>query len=106
MSISSSINAYYNEISKYNALKAKLSSVASSLSESATCIADLPQTISNSFSLNDTDTTVVKNCKKLNSDIVNTSNHIKNVVIPGIDNAISRCRYKIAKLEAEMEATE
>ena len=26
---------------------------------------------------------------------------IKNVVIPGIDNAISRCRYMIAKLEAE-----
>ncbi|MBQ8534224.1 MAG: hypothetical protein IJ463_00880 [Bacilli bacterium] len=101
-----SISAYYNEISKYNALKVRLSAIINSLNGSAGCIADLPQTITTTFSLNENDACIAKDCKKLNDDIVATSNYIKNVVIPGIDNSISRCRYNIAKLEAQAETTE
>ena len=100
----SRISDLYNEISKYNTLKVKLISIVDSLNSSSGNIADLPQTISNTFSLDETDTSVSKKCKKLNNDIVATSNHIKNVVIPGIDNAIYKCRYNIAKLEAEENA--
>ncbi len=100
----STIGAYYNEINRYNALKAKLYSIVESLNCSSTSIVGLPQTITNSFSLNENDASITKNCKKLNDDIVATSNHIKNVVIPGIDNAINICRRNIAKLEAEIEA--
>lgn len=100
-----SISAYYNEISKYNALKAKLYSIINSLNESANCIVDLPQSITTAYSLNENDVSIAKRCKSLNKDIVATSNYIKNVVIPSIDNSISRCRYNIAKLEAQMEAT-
>ena len=96
-----SISAYYNEINKYNALKAKLFSIIDALNGSSTGIVGLPQTITNSFSLNENEASIAKDCKKLNDDIVATSNYLKNVVIPGIDNAISRCRYNIAKLEAE-----
>lgn len=101
-----SISAYYNEISKYNALKVRLSTIINSLNESAGCIADLPQTITTTFSLNENDVCLAKDCMKLNNDIVATSNYIKNVVIPGIDNSISRCRYNIARLEAQAKATQ
>lgn len=100
----SSISAYYNEINKYNALKAKLYSIASSLNSSSSNIANLPQAISSVFTLDENDACVSNKCRDLNSDIVATSNYIKNVVIPGIDNAISRCRYNIAKLEAQANA--
>ena len=99
----SSISAYYNEINKYNALKSKLYAISNSLNSSASKISDLPQTITSVFSLEDTNACISNKCKKLNTDIVATSNYIKNVVIPGIDNAISRCRYMIAKLEAEQQ---
>jgi hypothetical protein len=100
------INNLNIEINKYNNLKVKLTSIINSLNESSASIADLPSTINNSYSLNENDASITKDCKKLNDDIVATSSHIKNVVIPGIDNSISRCRYNIAKLEAQAETTE
>jgi chromosome segregation ATPase len=99
------INNLNIEINKYNNLKMKLTSIINSLNESSASIADLPSTINNSYSLNENDVSIAKRCKSLNKDIVATSNYIKNVVIPSIDNSISRCRYNIAKLEAQMEAT-
>lgn len=100
------INNLNIEINKYNNLKAKLSSIINSLNESSVSIADLPSTITTTYSLNENDATLTKDCKKLNDDIVATSNYIKNVVIPGIDNSISRCRYNISRLEAQLEAAE
>lgn len=100
------INNLNIEINKYNNLKVKLSSIINSLNESSGSIVDLPSTITAAFSLNENDATITKNCKKLNDDIVATSNYINNVVIPGIDNSITRCRYNISKLEALLETTE
>ena len=97
----SSISAYYNEINKYNALKVKLFSIVDYLNSSAVSIEKLPQSLSTVFTLNDNDTCISKNCNTLNSDIVATSNYIKNVVIPGIDNSIRKCKNQIAKLEAQ-----
>lgn len=100
------INNLNIEINKYNNLKVKLSSIVNSLNESSGCIADLPTTITTTYSLDENDASLTKDCIKLNDDIVATSNYIKNVVIPGIDNSINRCRYNISRLEAQLETAE
>lgn len=99
-----SISSLKYEISQYNALKSRLNTISESLNGAAQTVADVPNSINNVFTLDENSTKVSTKCTKLNNDIVSTSNYIKSVVIPGIDNAINRCWRNIAKLEAEEKA--
>lgn len=96
-----SIYSCYEDIGRYNALKASLSNVVSSLNASTTKISPVPNIIYSAYNVDDNETPVVGRIKKLNQDIAGTSTYISNVVIPAIDAAISKKRREIFRLEQE-----
>ena len=99
-----SINSCYETIGRYNALKASLSNVVSSLNASNTKLSPVSNIIYSAYSVDENETPVVGRVKKVNQDIANTSRYIANVVIPAIDQAISKKRKEIYRLEQEMAA--
>lgn len=101
-----SISSCYNDIGKYNALKANLVSVANGLKRSADQLSSVPNIITSAYNVDDNSTPVVGKCNKLGSDIVGTFNYINGTVIPAIDMAIARKKNEISRLEAQARAEE
>ncbi len=95
------INSYRNAISRYNAMKANLSSVVSELSLSKGSLEDFSSTLNEVYSIDGNDSLLCTNIKNVREDITTTANFIKNTVIPAIDRAIIKCHNKIAEIGAD-----
>ncbi len=95
------INSYRNAISRYNAVKANLSSIVSELTLSKGSLDDFSGTLNECYSLDDNDSTLCTNVKNVREDITTTANFIKNTVIPAVDRAIIKCHNKIAEIGAD-----
>ena len=93
----SNITRYYEEINRYNSLKVKLSSIASQLQKSINNMSKAPAELTKVYSYNSGGTFLSDKMKILCNDMTETSNHINNVILPAIDNAIYKLKRKIAK---------
>lgn len=100
----SKINAYYDEIRKYNNLKTILSKIISDLSSSVNEMSNIHSDITSVYSVNDNNTLIVSKVNNLSKDITNTGSYLKNTVLPAIDSAIYSLRKKIEKAKAEEAA--
>ena len=96
-----SISSCYDDISRYNALKASLANIVGSLNLSATKLAPVSNTIYSAYSVDESQTPVVGRIDQLQEDIASTANYISKVVMPAIDQAISNKRREIFRLEQE-----
>lgn len=94
------INSYRIAISRYNAVKANLSSIVSELTLSRGSLDDFSGTLNEAYSLDDNDSLLCTKIKNTREDITTTANFIKNTVIPAVDRAIIKCHNKIAEIGA------
>lgn len=97
----SSISQCYQEIARYNNLKAKVSSISSSLSPVISYTSNLEINIKNKYSVDDDATPIVGKVSKLRNDIQNTQNYLSSNIISAIDDEISKLYETIRRLEEE-----
>lgn len=95
------INSYRIVISRYNAMKANLSSIVSELNLSKGSLEDFSGTLNDIYSLDDNDSTLCTSVKNIRENITTTANFINNTVIPAVDRAIIKCHNKIAEIGAD-----
>lgn len=87
----------YDEISKYNAIKANLENVVNRLSLAHDKLSSVPNRISSAYLIDEFSTPIVKRCNNTKSEIAGMINHIRKVIIPAIDLEISRLRRSTVK---------
>lgn len=94
-----SINSCYEDISRFNELKVKLSAVVTSLNQTVNNMSSIPNTIVSAYNMDEAETPVVTGFINLGNDIANTSNYISNVILPAIDIAIYNKKVDIYNME-------
>lgn len=94
-----SINSCYEDISRFNELKVKLSSIVSSLNQTNNNLSSIPNTIVSVYNIDEAESPVVTGFKNLSIDIANTSSYISDVIIPAIDIAIYNKKVDIYNME-------
>ena len=97
-----SIQSYYTDISRYNSLKSSLNLIANGLNNACGKLSPVPNTIYNSYNIDEGETPIIKRVNSLGSDMDYTARLIFNTIIPAIDREIYRRRVEISRLEAEM----
>lgn len=97
---------YQNDINKYSALKNKLDSVTSYLSDAMDNVNNLKSNITDNYYVNDNDTPISIRVQKLYNDINSTYNYINNTIYPAIDSSTNSSRQKIAAEQEKEKARE
>ena len=87
----------YDDISKYNAMKANLENIVNRLSLAIDKLSPVPNRISSVYNIDDFPTPIVKRCNNTKNDIINTRNYIVRYIIPAIDMEISKLRRSAIK---------
>lgn len=82
----------YEDISKYNAIKANLENIVNRLTLAHDKLSSVPNAISSSYMIDEFPTPIVKRCTNTKNEIANVRNHIIKVIIPAIDMEISKLR--------------
>lgn len=87
----------YDDISKYNAIKANLENIVNRLTLAHDKLSSVPNTISSVYLMDEFPTPIVKKCNNSLNDIAAIRNHIMRVIIPAIDMEISKLRRSAIK---------
>lgn len=97
----SSISQCYQEIARYNNLKAKLSSISGSLNSASSDISNLKNNIKSKYLIDDDPTAIVSKISQFDSEIKKTSSYLTGTICSSIDGEISRLEEEIRRLEEE-----
>lgn len=99
-----SIYSCYEDIRRYNALKANLGNVIATLNNASSKLSPVSQSIYAAYSVDENPTPIVGRLDGLTNDVASTASYISRVIIPAIDHAISNKRREIFRLEQEEKA--
>ncbi len=97
----SAIDNCYRQIDKYNGLLNSLYSLIDYLSKSINPCMKIKDKLDKEYTINLNISPLSSDCLKLNDDINETSNYLKNVIIPEIEKSIHRLKVEINALQEE-----
>lgn len=93
------INGCYREISQYNALSEDLMLLIKSLEKSGNCCELVKKQIDDKYNVNGDITPLSHKTSELKEDINETSNYLKNYVLPEIEKKVIELKRQINYLE-------
>lgn len=91
------------ELSQYDALKTRLNTCNNSLSNASSHMSSVKNTTDDNYQVNDNGSLISSKAEELSKKILETSNYLKNSVIPAIDTKQNQIREEIKQIEREEE---
>ena len=95
-----------SDLKAYDRLKDKLNTCYSYLVGASSNINSIKPSLDNHYSINDNSGNITNKSTQLSTSIIETSNCIKNNVMPGINQAQDNIRKEIARIEEEERRAE
>ena len=96
-----SIEEYRQDISKYYALKDKITRIIRELDSSAQSAESLENEVASNFKVNNDTAKLAGRIGILDNGLLDTSSFLRNTILPSIDDAIANTNSEISRLEAE-----
>ncbi len=91
------------ELSQYDTLKTKLNNCNNYLSKANSEIINIKSTVDANYQINDDGSIISEKADGLSKKTAETSNYLKNSVIPAIDAKQNQIREQIRQIEREEE---
>lgn len=92
------------DLTRYEYLKNNLGTVVTELNSANDSIGKIKTTIDDNYSINDSGNKTGERAKKLYNNVSETSNYVKNTIIPAINKKMEEIRKEIERIEEEEEA--
>ncbi len=79
-----------NKIHKYEILKSDINTIIINLNNTVNDLENIRPNLKNIYNINEDITPIVSNVEKVKNKISETSNYLKNTIIPSINNTIRK----------------
>lgn len=90
-----------SDLIAYDRLREKLNACSSYLTSASNSVGNIKPTIDDNYNINDNSSNITNKSANLKNRIIETSNCIKNEVIPAISEAQNSIRREIQRIEEE-----
>jgi hypothetical protein len=98
-----SIQGFDDNITMYNNLKSDLNTILSYLNYAKDSTGKAQASLDEVYMVNNYNTKVYSRTASLNTNVTNTSNYLKNYVLPAIDDALNNTKKAKSEYEAEQQ---